>query len=377
LNLVGCQASSSSLAPYDRPATVSTPSLVSEGGSCAISSSAPQGSADVVALSKAYPSAHCIKYPMDHDDLHAQNHTAAITSSPNCSVSLTLAQKSQVVHFLATEYCISVNALRSMCARHHAMQFRIPGQTRTNATDLHSEFLAHECTSNCLILRSEAALAGILTELSISEEEVNQSRVALANSTKKRRNVDSGSIENPGPTVKRARVSMNAMTSDTTFPILLSQHEKYNIVREFRESTNNEALRRHECSFCGKLELASRIKLHPVHLLDISLLTKAVEELRTVSQQQNIESFKRSSMIDNSYVLCHLCNLSVARNMFESLPVRSYANGLWIGDVPNELQDLTFLEEQCIARARATRYATPSVTCIAHRITNSSAHRAN
>ncbi|KAK6992266.1 hypothetical protein R3P38DRAFT_2570744, partial [Favolaschia claudopus] len=33
----------------------------------------------------------------------------------------------------------------------------------------------------------------------------------------------------------------------------------------------------------------------------------------------------------------------------------SYANGLWIGEVPPELQDLTFLEEQCIARARATR----------------------
>ncbi|KAJ7883644.1 hypothetical protein B0H14DRAFT_2211243, partial [Mycena olivaceomarginata] len=33
----------------------------------------------------------------------------------------------------------------------------------------------------------------------------------------------------------------------------------------------------------------------------------------------------------------------------------SYANGLWIGEVPDELKDLTFLEEQCIARARATR----------------------
>ncbi|KAJ6505423.1 hypothetical protein C8R45DRAFT_817564, partial [Mycena sanguinolenta] len=33
----------------------------------------------------------------------------------------------------------------------------------------------------------------------------------------------------------------------------------------------------------------------------------------------------------------------------------SYANGFWIGDVPMELQGLTFLEEQCIARARATK----------------------
>ncbi|KAJ7930227.1 hypothetical protein B0H13DRAFT_1515601, partial [Mycena leptocephala] len=33
----------------------------------------------------------------------------------------------------------------------------------------------------------------------------------------------------------------------------------------------------------------------------------------------------------------------------------SYANGLWIGTVPEEPRDLTFLEEQCIAQVRATK----------------------
>ncbi|KAI3998027.1 hypothetical protein K523DRAFT_219239, partial [Schizophyllum commune Tattone D] len=37
------------------------------------------------------------------------------------------------------------------------------------------------------------------------------------------------------------------------------------------------------------------------------------------------------------------------------VPVRSYANGIWCGQIPPELQGLTFMEEQCIARARATR----------------------
>ncbi|KAK7062096.1 hypothetical protein R3P38DRAFT_2493729, partial [Favolaschia claudopus] len=90
--------------------------------------------------------------------------------------------------------------------------------------------------------------------------------------------------------------------------------------------------------------------------LDIGLLEKAVERLRITSSQPRIETFNRSSLInDSTYVLCHLCNLSVTNNVFRSLPLRSYANGLWIGEVPSELKDLTFLEEQCIARARATR----------------------
>ncbi|THU88272.1 hypothetical protein K435DRAFT_608902, partial [Dendrothele bispora CBS 962.96] len=37
------------------------------------------------------------------------------------------------------------------------------------------------------------------------------------------------------------------------------------------------------------------------------------------------------------------------------LPLRSYANGIWVGGLPNELRGLTFLEEQCIARARTTK----------------------
>jgi hypothetical protein len=58
--------------------------------------------------------------------------------------------------------------------------------------------------------------------------------------------------------------------------------------------------------------------------------------------------------VNGSYVLCYLCNAAVSKKKFGSIPLRSYANGFWIGKVPVELQDLTFLEEQCIARAHAT-----------------------
>jgi len=33
----------------------------------------------------------------------------------------------------------------------------------------------------------------------------------------------------------------------------------------------------------------------------------------------------------------------------------SFANGFWISDIPDALKGLSFLEEQCIARAQATR----------------------
>ncbi|KAJ7083132.1 hypothetical protein B0H15DRAFT_785155, partial [Mycena belliarum] len=144
-------------------------------------------------------------------------------------------------------------------------------------------------------------------------------------------------------------------TSETTFPVILSQEEKDQIVREFRLATNNASLRRYECSFCGLFENESLVKRRAIEDLDITLLEQAVKELRVISRQPKIESFRSSSVIGGSYVLCHLCNSAVSKNTFRSIPVRSYANGLWIGEVPEELKNLTFLEEQCIARARATK----------------------
>ncbi|KAJ6487970.1 hypothetical protein C8R45DRAFT_762164, partial [Mycena sanguinolenta] len=53
--------------------------------------------------------------------------------------------------------------------------------------------------------------------------------------------------------------------------------------------------------------------------------------------------------------LCTFCKREVSNSGFTNIPLRSYANGLWTGTLPVELEDLTMLEEQCIARARTTR----------------------
>ncbi|KAJ7790931.1 hypothetical protein B0H14DRAFT_2625521 [Mycena olivaceomarginata] len=65
---------------------------------------------------------------------------------------------------------------------------------------------------------------------------------------------------------------------------------------------------------------------------NISLFDRAVIQLRNICRQPQIELFNPSSLIN-----------------------ASYGNGLWIGKLPEELNDLTFLEEQCITQARATK----------------------
>ncbi|KAK6987596.1 hypothetical protein R3P38DRAFT_2574915, partial [Favolaschia claudopus] len=220
------------------------------------------------------------------------------------------------------------------------------------AAVLRQEFNEHHCTPVCLILKSEARLAGIESN-SLSLADVQKARINLNLCTESKKRKSLSLYERPR---KRIRPSPpEQSSSEATFPILLSQDEKDQIVREFRQSTNNSALKRYECSFCGKYELAAACRFRASAELDISLLETATVELRERSRQPRIQSFNPLSLINGAYVLCHLCNTAVSKNSFRSIPVRSYANGLWMGTVPDELKDLTFLEEQCIARARATK----------------------
>lgn len=86
--------------------------------------------------------------------------------------------------------------------------------------------------------------------------------------------------------------------------------------------------------------------------LDILLLKRAVEELRDKTNQPEIQTHRPQS-IDGCYMLCTLCRGEklLIRHFDILISVRSYANGTWVGDIPDELQGLTFLEEQCIAHA--------------------------
>ncbi|KAJ7326466.1 hypothetical protein DFH08DRAFT_632239, partial [Mycena albidolilacea] len=55
------------------------------------------------------------------------------------------------------------------------------------------------------------------------------------------------------------------------------------------------------------------------------------------------------------YSVCTPCKRDVIARKFIKLPLRSYANRMWVGPCPKELENLTYLEQQCIARARTTR----------------------
>ncbi|KAJ7936502.1 hypothetical protein B0H13DRAFT_1853241 [Mycena leptocephala] len=222
--------------------------------------------------------------------------------------------------------------LRKMTAR-HAQISASESRTKLKSVEaLRTEFLAHRCAEACLVLKSEAILAGLspnLNILSLSELQQCELKLGLRSNPQKRKSTAADDNVH-----KRPRLSV-----DPPFPIILCQDEKDEIVREFRQAADDASLKRYECSFYGTFEKASYIRMRAVNKLDISLLNKAVAELRVISRQPRIEPFDNSSLVSGSYVLCHLSNSAVIKNSFRSIPLRSYANSLWIGKLPEEVKD--------------------------------------
>lgn len=140
------------------------------------------------------------------------------------------------------------------------------------------------------------------------------------------------------------------------WPQLLSMDERVAIAKDFYDATSPAALASEECSFCGKAELSCRVRRFPIDQVDISILEDSVDILRNRwNVGTALASFKSATINDHKYSVCENCATCIRRKKFIKAPLYSYANGCWTGEVPAQLQGLTFMEEQCIALARATR----------------------
>ncbi|KAK7046187.1 hypothetical protein R3P38DRAFT_3420690 [Favolaschia claudopus] len=285
------------------PCIVPVSSSVSRGGPDEICTPSPFGVVNPRIIND-YPNDNNDNDVDNDNDCDRTDETQMSTPSPSNESSfvlLSVDDKSRIVRYLVIKQNVPVSLLKKMAPRHQ-----------------------------------EATAAGIQPQEFLSHTELHNSSLALHLRSIPRKRKASDTLENAR---KVSRVSNDSSTPgpQIDFPIILSQKQKDDIVREFRAATNNLALKRHECSFCGKLELASDIRMRPVNELDISVLESAVSKLRETCHQNEIQAFEPSSIINQAYV-CHSQKILLTS-----------------GKIPDELKDLTFLEEHCIARARATK----------------------
>jgi Helitron helicase-like domain at N-terminus len=123
-------------------------------------------------------------------------------------------------------------------------------------------------------------------------------------------------------------------------------------MKEHRNQTSSQSLHREPCSFCNRNELVAHMKQYFTDQLDISLLENAVGNLREHYKQPRIQSH---SLHNGAYLACPSCNRCIKGRQFYKIPLYSWANGCWIGSLPEELHGLSYVEELVIARAHTTK----------------------
>lgn len=122
-----------------------------------------------------------------------------------------------------------------MTTRHQHMRARDSSDKKKSADALRAEFFAHRCTESCLILMSEATVAGF-SPMSLSIAEVREC-----------------TIMGPSPRKEKPRPHLAMLTRSRAYPsrrlqlVVFSQlcclSEKDQTVREWRESSNNDSLK--------------------------------------------------------------------------------------------------------------------------------------
>jgi hypothetical protein len=128
------------------------------------------------------------------NDIPSVATTTEVTSS-DYPVALDLTEKSEVVFRLITnESGPSAESLRDMCTRHQSISSRCPEVNRISMVTLRKSFLDHECTLNCLVLKSEAELAGLPTEVPLDPDVVKICVRELARFNRKRNSASKSSL---------------------------------------------------------------------------------------------------------------------------------------------------------------------------------------
>ena len=146
------------------------------------------------------------------------------------------------------------------------------------------------------------------------------------------------------------------------WPKLIPSHTKEKIIRDFRAATSSAMLASFTCACCGRQSpVSDRVcKQHTDVNLDL-LERPQSEQDPHMAPAPFTSGPLENKLLDPHGVrsegggkimldLCVSCSRGLHR---KSLPKHALANRLYLGSIPDELSDLTMVEECMIARARA------------------------
>jgi hypothetical protein len=136
-----------------------------------------------------------------------------------------------------------------------------------------------------------------------------------------------------------------------------SKRLMHKIISSFCNDIHSSKFEEAGCAVCGQLVVMTKlIKLTHIKCSLDPLVCIGVTHLPRKSVDNPIMEIDGPIIDENCKHVCHECISYLEKKM---MPPMALANGLWVGSVPKELSDLTFVERLLVSRVRSNR-------CIVH-----------
>ena len=231
---------------------------------------------------------------------------------------------------------LSVKELREVAKLH-----KIQAKARDGKIALESYFSLHLCISGeC------APFIAIFRAHDIESVKKAKKAAARGYQAKRQRGIET----------RNTMSSLESSHSSTTsvFPPLPPSPELVEtIVRNFCEDTAPLRFEEAGCAVCGRLCPFSDLKILDKRAIYLDLLNVQGVSRRARKYMSDPVCELEGPIID---ARCkHICNNCESVMIKGKVPKLSLANGLWLGDVPEELSNLTFSERMLVARVRHNR----------------------
>ena len=115
------------------------------------------------------------------------------------------------------------------------------------------------------------------------------------------------------------------------------------VVSDFCADTSPEMFEEAGCAVCGKLtpicEMEELSDVENISLLKVDGVTRKARS----SSFNLVKELRGPILAPGCNNVCSVCVESLAKG---NIPILALANGRWVGDIPDELQDLTYVEQK-------------------------------
>ena len=126
-------------------------------------------------------------------------------------------------------------------------------------------------------------------------------------------------------------------------PLPVTPALQHMIISNACQDMSSDQISESGCAVCGQLTLVKDlIKLSEAHVDLNILINPGITQVERFTSEDPIKDIDGPVLVKSLHKLCKTCHKSLLK---DKIPLASLANGKWLGDIPNQLLDLSFAEQ--------------------------------